>query len=788
MKTFVEKSKNVFGASLSRRQFLRAGGVLAVGINVVGAKLALGDAPPAPKLAPTPGNTLNPEMLNSWIEIHPDNTVLIRTGKSDFGQGSVFTAYRQIVADELGVSIESITTVVTGDTDRTPDGNGSFDFLGGGTPNLRKVAAYTHQALLDLAAEELNVPKDKLSVKDGIVFGGGKSVSYGDLVKDKQLKLTIPVSGDIQGFMGLNVEGNPPMKPVSEYKAIGTSFKNPAVRARVTAKAHWMTDVRVPGMVHGRVVHPKTLGSTLISAGEVDKKQFPNSQVVVKGNLVGVVAPTEWEAVQAAMDVAGKTKWTEWKGLPGDAKLQEHLKNDMDWTSTPVMKGESNKGSVDPVLASAKKKLSATYQMPYMKHVPIGPTIAVGDVKADGTVYLHVHNQNPQQLRKQIAMMLGTTVDKVIVRSYAGPGHYGRSNGGNSGAEDEAVLLSQAVGKPVRVQWMRADDLQWSTQSSAAFADVRLAIDDKGKMSAYEIVHHMPAMQDDRLVGAVIAGLPTQPAPEPKGDFVASTVNAVQDPWVYAQVANVNELGKGTYQVGQQASPIAAGLRNHSMRTPGQFQQNFPREVAINEAAALAGADAIQFRIDHLSEKRAIAVLEAVRKAHGWETRPSPSPGAKSAGSAVVRGRGVSLMLRSSSYWGCACTIAVTPETGAVKVEKCTVAVDPGVIINPQQLKRQIEGGAMMGVSHALLEELAFDESGVTQDDWNSYPILTMADIPEIEVVLINNPSTGTYGAGSEAANALAVPAIVAALHDATGKQMRRIPLKAGYVRELMLG
>ena len=350
------------------------------------------------------------------------------------------------------------------------------------------------------------------------------------------------------------------------------------------------------------------------------------------------------------------------------------------------------------------------------------------------------------------------------------------------------MLLSQAVGKPVRVQWMRADDLQWSTQSSAAFADVRLAIDENGKMGAYEIVHHMPAMQDDRLVGAVIAGLPTQAPPEPKGDFVASTVNAVQDPWVYAPVANVNELGKGTYQVGQKASPIAAGLRNHSMRTPGQFQQNFPREVAINEAAALAGADAIQFRIDHLTEKRAIAVLEAVKKAHGWETRPSPSPSAKSAGAAVVRGRGVSLMLRSSAYWACACTIAVTPETGVVRCEKCTIAVDPGVIINPQQLKRQIEGGAVMGVSHALLEELAFDQSGVTQDDWISYPILTMADIPEIEVVLINNPSTGTYGAGSEAANALAVPAIVAALHDATGKQIRRIPLKPAYVQELMKG
>src|ERR1700733_12909509 len=162
MKIYAEKSKNVFGASLSRRQFLRAGGVLAVGINAVGARRALGDTPQAPKLAPTPGNTLNPEMLNSWIEIHPDNTVLIRTGKSDFGQGSTFTAYRQIVADELSVPFEAIPTVVAGHTDLTPDGSGAFDFLGRGTPNIRKAAAYTYQALLDLASEKLGVPKEKL--------------------------------------------------------------------------------------------------------------------------------------------------------------------------------------------------------------------------------------------------------------------------------------------------------------------------------------------------------------------------------------------------------------------------------------------------------------------------------------------------------------------------------------------------------------------------------------------------------------------------------------------------
>ncbi|HUD65012.1 MAG TPA: molybdopterin cofactor-binding domain-containing protein [Candidatus Sulfotelmatobacter sp.] len=782
MATMSEKPANVFGPTLSRRQFIKAGGVLVVGFSFVGPELLKGDTAKAAVFK----NSLDPTLLSSWVEIHPDNTVLIRTGKSDFGQGSTFTAYRQIVAEELSVPVEAITTVVAGDTDRTPDGSGAFDFLGHGTPNIRKAAAYTYQALLDLASEKLGVPKDKFSVKDGVVAGGGKSISYGDLVKNQQLKLTIPVKGDLTSIFGLTIEGNPPMKPVSEYTVIGKSFKNSIISSKVAAKETWATDVRLPGMLHARVVHPKTLGSTLVSAGQLDKTKFPNSQVVVKGNLVGVVAPTEWEAIQAADQVAGGTKWTEWKGLPGNANLYQHLREEADWTSAPVEKSKTSKGDVGPALESAYKKLSATYQLSYMKHAPIGPTMAVGDVKPDGTVHIYTHNQNPQALRGEIALMLGTTLDHLIVHSYPGPGHYGRSNGGNAGAEDEAVLLSQAVGKPVRVQWMRADDMQWSTQAAVSFSDVQIAIDEKGKLAAYQIDHYMPAMQDDRPLGALLAGLPTMAAPQVHSDGVTSTVNGLEDPWVYAPVPNVMERGHGTFQVGQKASPLAVGLRDHSMRTPGQFQQNYPRELAMSEAAALAGADALQFRIDHASEERAIGVLKAVRDASGWDTRPSPQPDAVSTGSTPARGRGVSLMLRSGTYWACVCQIAVTPSTGAIVVEKYTIAVDPGIVVNPMQLKRNVEGGAVMGISHALLEELMFDESGITQDDWNSYPILTMADIPEIKVVLLNNPKVGAYGGGSEAANALAAPAIAAALHDATGKVIRRLPMKPAYVQALL--
>src|SRR5581483_1243786 len=287
MATRNDKPVNVFGARLTRRQLVQSGGALLVGFGVVGA----GPWNKSAKAATTK-NSLDPTLPASWIEIHPDNTILIRTGKSDFGQGTTFTAYRQIVAEELNAKFESITTVVMGDTDRTPDGSGAFDFLGRGTPNIRKAAAYTYQALLDLASKRLGVSKDRITAKDGVVSGGGKRMSYGDLVKGQQLKLTIPVMGDLTSPMGLTVTGNPPMKPVGEYTIIGKPYRNSVIASKVAAKEQWATEVRLPGMLHARMVHPKTLGSKLMSVGELDKKRFPNAQVVVKGNLVGVVAPT----------------------------------------------------------------------------------------------------------------------------------------------------------------------------------------------------------------------------------------------------------------------------------------------------------------------------------------------------------------------------------------------------------------------------------------------------------------------------------------------------------------
>ncbi|MEQ1883764.1 MAG: molybdopterin cofactor-binding domain-containing protein [Bryobacteraceae bacterium] len=776
MKNTIEKT-NIHGAELSRRGFVKAGGALFVGFSLLRANDAK---------AATPKNTLDPARSESWVEIHADNTVLIRTGKCDFGQSSIYTAYRQIVADELEVPFESVTTVVSGDTDRTPDGGGTFDLLGRGVTTLRKACAYTREAMLELASKRLGVAKAQLTVKAGVISGGGKSIGYGELVTGETLNLTIPVSGELTSMFGLIVEGNPPLKPTGQYSVVGKSFKNSAIPAKVTGQEAWVTNVKLPGMWHARVVHPNTLGSKLIAAGQFDKSKYPNTQLIVKGNLIGVVAPAEWEAIQASREVAATTKWSEWRGLPGHKNLFRYFRQDADWKSTAMTRGQKNVGDAPKAMTSAKKQHTATYEMPYMKHAPIGPTMAVADVKSDGTVWVHTHNQNPQALRGQIALMLGISSEQVIIRQYAGPGHYGRSNGGNAGAEDEAVLLSKEIGKPVRVQWMRAEDFQWSTQSSAGYADIKIGLDAGGKISAYEVDHYMPAMQDDRPIGAVLAGLPTMAAPSADGARLNSTVNGMADAWVYDGVLNTEERAHGTWQVGQRESPIAVGLRDHSMRTPGQFQQNFPREVAMTEAAALAGADPLQFRLDHTKEERLKAILQRLRTESGWETRPSPRPKATAAGSAPVRGQGVSVMYRTGSYWACACQIALVPSTGVITVEKITMVVDPGVVVNPLQLKRQIEGGSIMGTSQALYEEVSFDESGVTTRDWKTYPITKMSETPQIKVVIVDRSDVGVYGQGSEAANALAAPAIAAAFFDATGKPARKLPLRPEYVKDLL--
>ena len=755
---------------LTRRGFVTIGGALFVSLSL----------PSGASAQPAGSQTsLDPSLLASWLEIHSDNSIVMRTGRTETGTGmSAF--YAQMVAEELTVRPEAVTLIL-GDTDKTPDGGYSAGFLYGAA-NVRKVAAYTYQALLKLASTQLGVPASGLSVDDGVFSGGGKSISYGQLVQGQHLDLKIPVTGTpakvdpsqdsgIAGLEGYVVTGDPPLKPISQYKVIGTSFPVPGIPDKITGRMKWSCDVTLPGMLHARMVRPATLGSTLISVGAVDKKRFPTAEVVRKGNLVAVVSPNEWEAASAARSVAAGTKWTAWSGLPGSEGLTKAFR-DHNWG--PPTGSRGNAADVNAALASAPKKLSVTYEQPYVRHAPLAPFVAVADVRSDGTVTVWTHSAHSQGLRAQIANTLSVPVEKVVVRWLEQAGQYGRTTLGGDGAEGDAAILSKLTGKPVRVQWTLQEDLAWSTVSPGWVSDMKAGLDANGRLVAVHSAAYSPHQSDARLLGAILAGMPCSTS-KPAADVATE--------WPYDKIQNRLEQAYGMQNVA--AESAAGGLRGNIMRTPGQRQQNFALEALINEAAVAADADPIQFRLNHTTEQRLIDVLNATAQAAGWEPRVSPHPGARKNGSTPVTGRGVSIIARSNAYWVGIAEVSVVPDTGAVQVTKFTIGLECGKIINPRQLDRCMRAGLVMGLSEALKEEVTFDREKVTSTDWSRYKILTMAETPEIKVVAMSRDDKG-FGTGGEAANAVGPPAVAAAFFDATGVHARRIPLTPAYVKTLL--
>jgi nicotinate dehydrogenase subunit B len=757
--------------SISRRGFVKAGGALFVSL-VLPVRL-IGRTETAENQV-----SMDPTLLASWLEIRSDNTIVARTGRTETGTG-ITGYYPQAIAEELSVRPETITLIM-GDTDRTPDGGFSAGFLNG-MYNVRKVAAYTYQALLELAATQLGVPKSSLSANDGILTDGEKKISYSELVRGQHLELKIPVKGtlahpDPAGWVGmtsldgLTVEGDPPMKTLKEFKVIGTSFPAGHIPDKVVGKTQWSCDLVLPGMLHARMVRPVTLGATLISAGSIDEKQFPRAEVFQKGNLLAAVSPNEWEAVQAAQTLARSTQWTDWSGLPGSDNVTTSIRA-YKWEKMDQSKGKATETAA---ALQSSKKISATYEQGYVRHAPIGPFVAVADVKSDGTVTIWTHSAQSHGLRARMAYMLGIPVEKVTVRWMDHSGQYGRTTLGGDGAEADAVILSQLTGKPVRVQWTLEEDLAWSSVSPAWVADLTAAVDTKGNIVALHSAQYTPHMMDPRPLGALLAGMPT--ATSKPGNWVATE-------WPYDKIENRLE---DTYGMPNMAGDsVSGGLRGNIMRTPGQRQQNFALEGLINEAAAAAGADPVEYRLAHMTDERMINLLHATAKAANWETRPSPHGGARRTGSAPVKGRGVCIMIRENAYWVGIAEVSVVPSSGEVRVTKFTIGGEPGKIINPRQLDRCMKSGVVMGLSETLKEEVTFDKSKVTSTDWSRYKILTMQEMPEIQVVQLSRDDKG-FGGGSEAANAIVAPAVTAAFFDATGVQAHRLPLTSQYVVKLL--
>lgn len=743
----------------------------------------------------------DPTRLGSWLQILPDNSVAIRTGVADFGQGTVSTGFRQIVAEELRLPFDMVTEVAAGDTDRTPDGGVAAGFMskslhlwmlhdagihpdspfGRNALNLQKVAAYAYAELVRRASIVLGVPVNRLRAADGVVSGGERAMTYAELVRDRPLDVKLELAGTRDSHPGLIVLGTPALVPVSEHRVIGTSCPNPRIPSIVRAAPGWVRDVRLPGMLHGRMVHPPSLGSTLITIGQLDCVRFPGAALVVQKNLVGVVSPDEWEAICAAQAVADRTLWTNWTGLSGHgaadrgAGLVEDLLN-TEWTRCGVVPGGVDETVVDAALAAAPKTLHSFYVLPFYKHAPISPEITVADARSDGTTHIWTATQQPLALRRKIAAMLETADESVVVHVADGAGGFGRTTLGDAGPEAEAVLLSRACGRPVRLQWMQEEDFAWSTQQSPYLGVISVGLDDDGRMVAFKAEHHQPGTPGHPLLGALLAGLTPPGAPR-------EASASVWLEWPYDRVPQHLDVAYGAPTPGERESPLGVGLSVRSMRSPNHMQQNFGAECAVNEAAAAAGADPIEYRIEHTSDRRLIDLLEAARRLAGWQTRSSPAPGARAHGGGVVRGRGIGVAIRHGGYFVGVAAIAVNLDSAVVTVEHYWVAVDVGFVVNPRQLQLNVEGGSVMGISQALHEELIFDRSAVTSTDFRSYPIMTMDEMPEIEVEILADRELMVVGQGSEPANMAPPVALAAAFFDATGVHVRRLPLRPEYVR-----
>ena len=758
------------GTGLSRRGFLGASGGLVVAFALFGSNAA-DAAAPAPGLpAGAAGSDLTPppaDKLYAWLAVNPDNTATLYTGKVETGTG-VATALAQIAAEELDFPLDRLD-VVMGTTSETVDqgpsyGSRTIRYAG---PQIRQAAAAGRLVLLRLAAAHFNAPVDQLVARDGAVsLGGspGERITYGALVAGKRLDYEIGASGT-QFDMRVAPDVHP--KDPAHYTVVGRPVPRKDIPSKMTGEFTYIQDVRVPGMLHGRVVRPYGVGASLLSVDESGLKEIPGFvSLVRRDNFLGVVAETEWGAIQAAAKLgstlnpsgpgAGQAKWSAWNGLPAMDKTWDTVRDAPGADITKV-----SHGAVDPALAGAARKLAATYRTPFQMHGSIGPSCAIADVKSDRANFWSA-TQMPHEARRVMAQLLGIQVERIELRWFEGAGGYGRN--GFDHVNADAALMSQAVGRPVRVQWMRWDEHGWEPKGPAIIQDLEGGLDATGQITAWR--HHMwiPTTGDTHLIAAELIGKP---------DVVGRTGQGRPNVTYAYTFPNADVACHGEGRV---------ALLTAWLRSPAQFETTFAMESFIDELAAAAGQDPLAFRLAHLTDPRAISVLRAAAKTYGWESRPAGAE--RTAGGRLAKGGGVAWVNRDDVRVATILDLTVDRQSGAIKVGQVVVAHDCGLVINPDGLKNQVEGNVVQSLSRTLHEEVAFDTAQVTSRDWIGYPILQFAEIPDsIEVVLVNNtPEYPAYGAG-EPATCPTAAAVGNAVFDATGVRLRQTPFRSDRVK-----
>ena len=726
--------------SLSRRDFLKSAGAIVVGFSwSVPGVLAQQASPPR-----LPGSLQTNRMLDGWLRINANGTATIFTGKCELGQG-ITTALAQIASDELDVAYERIE-MVWADTARTPNEGmtaGSQSVENSGTA-LRYACAEARQILLGLAAAKLGTTADRLTVSDGTISGAGAKVTYAELAREANFKREA------------TAQAKP--KPSSQYRMIGKSVQRRDIPSKVTGGRSYVQDMRLPGMVFGRVVRPPSPRAQLVSFDEAAVRALPGVVAIARdGSFLGVAAEREEQAIQAARVLRASAKWNETAGLPPSApELFAHLQK-MPSQDTVVNQ------KIPAVSAGGKiTTYEATFTRPYQAHATMGPSCAVAQVK-DGKYQVWTHSQGVFPLRRELNKVLGVPEADITCTHVEGAGCYG-----HNGADDvalDAILVARATGgRPVKLQWMRDDEFSWEPYGSPMVMKMRARLDGASAIVdwRHEVWSHPHSTRPiSNPGGNLLAGwylakpaahAPSPNIPQPAGGADRNAVPAYEFPSQQIVLHYITDI------------PI----RTSALRTLGAYANVFAAESFMDELALAAGVDPVEFRLRHTKDPRARAVIETCAQKASWK------PGAKGDG---THGRGFAY----SRYKNLACYVAVVADvtvdrrTGKVRVTKAVSAVDAGLIINPDGLVNQIEGGIIQSASWTLKEHVGFDRQRITTKSWADYPILTFPEVPAVEVHLINRPDERSLGTG-EGSQGPAVAAIANAIFNATGARVRDLP------------
>jgi CO/xanthine dehydrogenase Mo-binding subunit len=771
----------------SRKTFVKAGGALVVGLTLAGGAGRRAVAAESPYASNGPFDV---NKIDTWIVIHGDNSASILTGQAEIGQGSM-TGMLQIAAEELDMELTQLKFVAP-DTNLTPftraqTASTAIREVG---PPLRAAAASAKQSLLAMAATQLGVSAGSLTVDKGVVSGGGKSVSYGQLLGGKLFNQTFTVrtrDPGLRGLAGLD-PGQAPAKPVSQYRVVGSRVPRLDIPDKVNGTYTFVHNIKVPGMVHGRLVRPRgqaAYGSdpAILSVDERSIKHIPGAQVVRKGNFLGVVAPTEYGAIQAAAQL--KVKWADTPEVSGvgnlfanwraqdaagkaPAALAVHQATDYDFQINP--------DKAATALSSSARVVSATYKYHYNGHLPIGPSCCVAEVTPNGAIVFS-NTQQVSGTRTRLQRVLGLPANVIRVKYYEGSSVYGDS--GYNEAAVAAAVISQLVGKPVRLQYMRWDEHGYDFYGPAQMQDIRGGVDAKGNITAIDYTAFTFGSTSADLVTAQVNGT-TIAAPNPGSVEHWGVIGSMYNlPAQRVTVKNVPALNNQ--------------FRTSFLRAPLGPQANFAYEQMIDELAYAAKMDPYQFRVQNVAtattpelpwyfKDRWLGVLTAAAEAAHWQPRVAAS---KLSDATVVTGRGIS---SSPHSWTTATAIAeieVNKKTGKIVVTKVYMSMDAGLSVNPEFVENQIVGGVIQGVSKTLHEYVSFDRRRVNGLDWVTHPILRFKDSPKVIPIVVQRTDKVPGGVGETGVPP--VPAAIAnAFFDATGVRLRESPMTPARVRGVL--